>query len=140
MAIDYVDYGTAGSYGPGGFMALLAGMLLVMLLVGLIVYVYTSIALMTIAKRTKTENSWLAWIPIANIYLMTQIAGVPGWWTLSILLFIIPFIGPIAFAVIFCYLWWKIAEARKMPGWLGALMWIPLVNLIIMGVLAWCDK
>ena len=135
-----IDLGTAGSYGLGGFMALLAGMLVVMLLVFLVLYVYMALTLMTIAKKTKTENAWLAWIPIANIYLMTQIARVSGWWTLSLLLYFIPFVGALAFLVIFCWLWWKISEARKMPGWLGVLMWIPLVNLIIMGVLAWSDK
>jgi hypothetical protein len=32
------------------------------------------------AKKTNTQNPWLTWIPIANIYLMCIIAGKPGWW------------------------------------------------------------
>jgi hypothetical protein len=50
-------------------------------------YVYTALALMTIATKTNTPNGWLAWIPIANIILMLNIARKPIWW---IVLFLIP--------------------------------------------------
>ena len=34
--------------------------------------------------------------------------------------------------------WWiKIAEARGRPGWWGVLIVIPLVNFVIIGILAW---
>jgi hypothetical protein len=98
----------------------------------LIIYVYYAICLMVIANKTGTHNSWLAWIPIANIYLMCKVAGKPGWW---VILFFIPFVN-IVIAII---VWMKIAEARKKPGWLGILMIIPFVNLIIPGYLAFAD-
>jgi hypothetical protein len=41
------------------------------------IYIYMSMALMTIATKTNTPNGWLAWIPIANIFLMLQIARKP---------------------------------------------------------------
>jgi hypothetical protein len=94
-----------------------------------IVYIYYAICLMMIANKTNTTNSWLAWIPIANIYLMCKIAGKPGWW---VILFFIPFVN-IVIAVI---VWMKISEARNKPGWIGILMLIPFVNLIIPGYLA----
>jgi len=50
-------------------------------------YVYTALALMTIATKTNTKDGWLAWIPIANIILMLNIAKKPIWW---IILFLIP--------------------------------------------------
>src|SRR5690348_4514938 len=44
-------------------------------------YIYVSLALQTIANKTgNTQNSWLAWIPIANIFLMLSIAKKPMWW------------------------------------------------------------
>ena len=116
---------------------LLAGFLVFVLIVLIAVYIYMAIALMAIAKKTKTPNGWLAWIPIANFYLMTQIAGVSGWITLALLLAIIPFIGGLAVAVISVWLWWKIAEARNKPGWWGILTLIPIVNFIVIGMLAW---
>ena len=35
--------------------------------------------------------------------------------------------------------WWKIAEARQKPGWYGLLMMVPIVNFVVMGMLAWGD-
>ena len=92
---------------------------------------------MAIAKKKNIENAWLAFIPIANIYLMTQIAGLPAWYTAGIVLVFIPFIGQILLGVLMVYIWWKICEALSKPGWWGVLMIIPIVNFVIMGILAW---
>ena len=106
-------------------------------LVALAAYIYFAVALMTIAKKKNTPNGWLAFIPIANIYLMTQIAGLSAWYTLVILLPIIPLIGYIAMVIIMIYFWWKIAEAIKKPGWWSLLLLIPIVNFVIVGIMAW---
>ncbi|HLD00916.1 MAG TPA: hypothetical protein VJC39_04170 [Candidatus Nanoarchaeia archaeon] len=131
-----MDY---GSFFPF-FGGLFAGGIILMLVLMLGLYVYSSMVLMTIAKKTKTKNPWMAWIPVANIYLMTQIAGLNGLWTLAILLPLIPFIGSLAMMGVIVWWWWKIAEKRKFPAWLALLMLIPLVNLIVMGVIAWGKK
>ena len=96
----------------------------------LIVYVYMSLALMQIAKKTGTDNGWWAWIPILNVFLMIFLAGKRWWW---FLLLMIPFAN-IVFAVL---IWMAIAERRGKPGWLGILVLIPLANLILPGYLAW---
>lgn len=110
------------------------------LLFGIAAYIYSAIALMTIAKRTKTKNGWLAWIPIANLYLMTQIAKVQWWTMFVIILAFIPFLNSlagIATAGVSIWWWWKISERLHKPGWLGILMIIPVANFIVLGVLAW---
>ena len=98
----------------------------------LVVYVYMAVCLMMIANKTGTANSWMAWIPILNIYLMCKVAGKPGWW---LILFLIPIVN----IVITIIVWMKISEARKKPGWLGILMIFPFINLIIPGILAFTD-
>ena len=120
-----------------GLYALFAGMGVFAMLIAIAIYVYFALALMAIAKKTNTPNGWLAFIPIANIYLMTQIAKLPGWYTLVILLPIIPVIGGIAMAAAIIYFWWKIAEAINKPGWWSILLLIPVVNLVIIGIMAW---
>ena len=90
MAID-----TASLVG-GGLMGMLAGFLVVFLVIFAIMYVFVALALMNIAKKTNTPNGWLAWVPIANVYLMTQVAKVSGWYTAGLLLAFIPFIGSLA--------------------------------------------
>ncbi|MBI4155300.1 hypothetical protein HY498_04410 [Candidatus Woesearchaeota archaeon] len=120
-----------------GMMAFFGAFFLFFSILILGVYIYVAIALMSIAKKTNTENGWLAFIPIANIYLMTQIAGISGWYTLLLLLSLVPFIGSLAMLIFIVFLWWKIAEAVHRPGWWGILMLIPVVNLIIIGIMAW---
>jgi len=100
--------------------------------ISLAIYVWMAICLQIIANKTNTPNSWLAWVPIANFYLMCKIAGKPGWWTI---LFFIPIVN-IIFTII---VWMGIAGARGKASWLGVLMIIPFVNLVIPGILAFTD-
>lgn len=117
---------------------IMGGLILVFFTLLILVYVYTSFALMTLAKRLKTENAWLAWIPLANVYLITQIAKKEWWWTL-IMIFagVVPFIGWLFSVGATIYMYYLIAERRKYPGWSAILMIIPFVNLIYLGFLAW---
>lgn len=101
------------------------------------VYIYSAIALMAIAKKTKTKNGWLAFIPIANFYLITQMAGENGWWTLILLAVFIPGIGGLAVFGVGVWFFWLIAEKIKFPGWTSLLLLIPVVNLVMLGVWAW---
>jgi hypothetical protein len=118
---------------PSGAQAAAMGVaFLVMAVIGLTFYIYFSLALQTIAKKTNTENAWLAWIPIANIILMLNIAKKPTWW---IILFFIPLVGIVFGIIVFM----AIAEARNKPSWWGILMIVPIVNLIVPGYLAWSD-
>lgn len=134
-------------YAPMG-LGLLFGfgllMIAVVAIVGIGVYVYGSLATMTLAKRIGTKNPWLAWIPVANIYLISQMAGMPWWPILFLIGCFIPGIGflfAIALAVFF-YIWfWKIFEKVGRPGWWILLLLIPavgqIVYLVLLGVAAW---
>ncbi len=119
------------------FGGILAGLFFVFLLVSLAVYIYAALALMTIAKKTKTPNGWLAFIPLANVYLLTQLAEVSGWYTLILLVGLIPILGSFVIAGFMAWFFWRIAERLKKPGYWGILMLIPIVNLILLGILAW---
>jgi Family of unknown function (DUF5684) len=109
-----------------------AGLIMFGLLFFAAAYVYMALALQTIANKTKTENSWLAWIPIANLVLMLNVAKKPMWW---IVLFLIPIVN----IVIAIMVWMAVAEARGKPSWWGILTIVPVANLIVPGVLAWSD-
>lgn len=128
----------------GGFAAMLMAFILVFFIIAVALYVYTSLALMAIAKRTKTEDPWLAWIPIGNLVLMSRIAKMPWWPVLLIIGFIVPIlniVAIIAFAVYYMIWMWKICEIRKRPGWWAVIQAVPFVGaiwgLIMLGILAW---
>ena len=97
-----------------------------------ILYVYLAYSLQVIADKTNTENSWFAWVPILNIYLMCKIAGKPGWW---LILFFIPIVN----LVIFIIVGMAIAQKRGKPGWLGIAWIIPGIGLVVQGYLAFAD-
>jgi hypothetical protein len=109
--------------------AILAGFMLFFFIIFLAIYVYMAICLMKMARKTNTENAWLAWVPVGNIILLLQISKKPIWW---IILFFIPFIN-IVMAVL---VWMAVAKELGKPDWLGILMIVPIANLIISGYLA----
>lgn len=130
--------------GLGAVMGLIAGMLVVFIIIAIALYIYQALALMNIAKRTKTENEWLAWIPVGNLVLMANIAKMHWWPVLLLVLVFVPFINFLAIIalVVFYIIWlWKICEVRGKPGWWAILTIIPFVGgiwmLILMGILAW---
>lgn len=118
--------------GEAAAFAAMGAFFLVFLAIIGVAYVYYSLALQTIAKKTNTENPWLAWIPIVNIILMLNIAKKPLWW---IVLCLIPLVN----IVILIIVWMAIAEARGKPNWWGILLIVPLVGIIVPGYLAWSD-
>ena len=117
---------------PAGATAAVGAMIVVFLILGLAIYVYMALSLQTIAKKTNTENAWMAWIPIVNIILMLNIAKKPLWW---IILMLIPLVN-IVIAII---VWMAIAEARGKPNWWGILLIVPVVGIIVPGYLAFSD-
>jgi hypothetical protein len=117
---------------PAGATAALGVMMVVFVIFGLAIYVYMALTLQVIAKKTNTENAWLAWIPIVNIILMLNIAKKPLWW---IILLLVPLVN-IVIAII---VWMAIAEARGKPNWWGILLIVPVVGIIVPGYLAFSD-
>ncbi|MFH0791167.1 MAG: hypothetical protein V2A64_06000 [Candidatus Omnitrophota bacterium] len=111
----------------------------IILLLLIPIYIYSSICLQFIAKKTNRPPVWLAWIPIANLFLMCKIAGISYWWLLLILGSFIPVLGFVCAMGLTGFLWYKIAIARNKPGWIGVLAIVPLVNFFIMGYLAFSD-
>ncbi|HZV87747.1 MAG TPA: DUF5684 domain-containing protein [Candidatus Binatus sp.] len=112
--------------------AIFGGFMFIFLIFCLISYVYIALALQTIAEKTNTDNAWLAWIPIANIVLMLNVAKKPIWW---IILFFIPLVSLVMAIIV----WMGIAEERGKPNWWGILLIVPVVGLIVPGYLAWSD-
>jgi len=131
----------------GGLVAFFSALLWLGILIGILLYIYTSLTLYTIGKKLKYKYSWLAWIPGANIAMLLQIGGFH--WALVFLL-LIPILGWIAVAVLGYIALWRIYEKRKYPGWLSLISIVSIIpflgiaamlaHLIIIGIVAWKDK
>ena len=116
-----------------------SGLLGFFVIFGLIAYIYSSLCLYFIAKKTSKEPAWMAWVPIANLFLMCKIASISYWFLLILLLTFIPFLGFLTSIAFTGFVWHKIALARGKEGWIGILTCIPIVGLITMGYLAFSD-
>ena len=119
---------------------------LVMLVVLLIaaIYVYTSWAFMSLARKARVGPARLAWVPLVGpAILMSKAAKMPWWPILFLIGILIPFIGGffyIAFLVFFILWLWKTFELVKKPGW-WSLFWIlQPVGLVFLGIVAWSKK
>lgn len=125
----------------GAIGAVLAGVLMVAILVGIALYVYHALAWQTIARKLKYPHPWLAWIPFANMAMILQLGNFHWAW---IFLLLIPILGWIAIAVLMIISYWRVFEKRKYPGWFGLAPIIPkvggLLYLIAIGFVAWKDK
>lgn len=135
------NYGALGGVDPSAFIAMAAAFMAVALAISVVLWVYMSLAYMAIGRKLKLSSPGLAWIPgvgpLINVYRGSKM----HWWPWLLLIgLIIPFVGfifQLAFAV-FAIIWhWKSFEAMDKPGWLSILLIIPVVNLIIIGVVAW---
>ena len=51
------------------------GIILGSLLAAVVFYVLSAWLLYRIGKRFNYENSWYAWVPILNMWMMTELAG-----------------------------------------------------------------
>lgn len=109
--------------------------ILFILFISVVYYFYIALCLFKIAQKTKTPNTWFAWVPVLNFLLMLNIAKKPNWW---ILLFFIPMVNIIMEILV----WMRIAKALRKPEWLGILMIFAPINLVVSGYLAFssCKK
>jgi len=130
-------------FGVGSIIGLLAGLVVFIVLLSIALYVYYAFVWMTIARKLKYKYPWLAWIPIANFFLVPILAKKD--WTWGFI-----FLVPIA-NVVFFFIWtWNIFEQRKYPGWLALIPlagFVPVVGglaglayLVVLGLVAWKDK
>lgn len=116
------------------------GVALAILVLIVALYIYSSLCLYFIAKKTNNSFAWLAWIPIANVFLMCKIASLSYWWVLILLFSWLRYVGAFVSVGFFGFLWYRIALARNKPGWVGILAVVPVLNLFIYGYLAFSDS
>jgi len=142
---------------PPEVLTAITGMGYMSMIVNILFYLFTAIMLFLIANKTGTGLAWLAFIPIANIFLMLQIARKPIWWLVLLLLFpvlAVVFVAMTAVdptggylagllsiaAVLICIIAWLfvdlgIASARGKSVIWGILLFIPCTSPIALGYL-----
>jgi hypothetical protein len=124
--------------GAGLFAFLFAGIgLVISLVVTLVFYVYGAITLKKSAEILGYKDTWMAWVPIANLVLIMKMGDMNPW---LILLNLIPVLGTFAFAVVAFIAMANIAEKRKYNKLIVLINLIPGGTFVFWGLLAWGNK
>jgi|GEM_PF-1231005 len=101
-------------------------------LVIIVFYVLHAWLLYRIGRKLNYKDSWFAWVPILNLYMMVDMSHRDTLlWLILILLTSWCCVGVIMLALV----WMDIAARCDKEDWLGILYIIPIVDLIIMYVL-----
>ena len=99
------------------------------LIVALGIYFFFSYCLVTLGRKLGDARSWWGWVPVLQVLMMLRVAGLSYWWFLALLI-------PLVNIGVAIYVWVRIAQKRLKPGWIGALMIIPGLDLFVLGYLA----
>jgi hypothetical protein len=138
-------YGLEGlATGDIALAGLAIGVLISLIAIFIGLWIYQSFAYMAIAKKNKQKSPGLAWIPFVGPNIVAYKGSKMHWWPWLLLIgFFMPFVSGIS-ALVFTAMmvvWnWKIFEALKKPGWWAILLIVPIVNYVIMGIVAWSKK
>ncbi|MGI6707497.1 MAG: hypothetical protein ACOX6S_15125 [Clostridia bacterium] len=132
------NYDAAGS-GIGALFAILAGLMFFFVIIAIVLHILMALGLYKMAQNRGIENPWLAWIPVANLYILGKLIGslsISSWEVPSVELFLpigavvaailgqIPLIGgliSLAFAVLMFFALhrlFKIYRPQSVTLWL----------------------
>lgn len=89
-------YTSSGFENSGLSNGLTAGLIIAYLVFLVLLYVGYAIVLQKIFKKAGRNDSWAAWVPIYNAWVLMEISGKPGWWALVGLGGVVPILGFIA--------------------------------------------
>ncbi len=104
------------------------GLLNLLLFLGF--YAFGSYTLMVIGQKLDVPAAWLAWVPVASIWVFVKAADKPWWW---ILLLLVPLVNII---IVFVLLFSIPPRLGKSALW-GLVIFFPVLGaLIYQGVLA----
>jgi len=142
---DEVFNGMVAGGAIAGLVGFIAAFFVLFLLIGIGVYVYSSLAFARIGKRAGLSNPNLAWIPgIGPLINAFRISKMHWWPWLLLIAYFIPilnFFAMILFAVYSVIWMWKMFEAIGRPGWWILLGLIPfaggIIMLVLIGIAAW---
>jgi hypothetical protein len=128
--VDYNYTYTTTDVDTGGFFLFTGAFLFFWLAFVVIVYV----AMWKIFVKAG-EPGWKALIPIYNYWVLCEIVGRPGWWSLSFLLSIIPFVGWIIPFVVYVIVALDLGKAFKKSTAFSVfgLIIFSIVGMLILG-------
>lgn len=110
-----------------------AAVAIVYVLFLIVAYVVSALSYQRIALRTQTSNSWMAWVPILNVFLLLRICGRSLW---EVFILVIPFVNLVYMVCLLVWLPQRIGRS----GWWAVPLMVPIVNLGVLPYLAFSES
>jgi len=108
----------------------------VFIVIWIIAYVVFALGVYGTFKKAG-QPGWAAFVPVYNFIIILKMVGRPVWWAWSLLLPIIPFLGSIAFLVIYIFVLHDVSKSFGHGG--GFTVGLVLLNVIFWYIL-WLGK
>ncbi|MCL5037385.1 MAG: DUF5684 domain-containing protein [Chloroflexi bacterium] len=106
----------------------------ILVVTALALYLYLCAVLMLIGKKVGcSEPGWMAWVPILNLYYFVKAGRYPGWYFFLMLISLVQ-------TIVAIIVWLKILKMLNREWWWVILLFIPVINLIALGVLAFAGR
>ncbi len=103
-----------------------AAALLFQLVFSLAYYIFIAVCLQKIFQKAGREDSWAAWVPFYNFWVLFEIAGKPGWWSI---IWLVPFVGALILFVFMIIANIELSERfGKGGGFAALLILLPIVG------------
>jgi len=100
---------------------------------GVCYYLYFCYCLRERGRKQAFKWDWLAWIPLANLYMASRLIEHGIVWTIFYLV-------PIVDIVFFILLFLKLAKLMGRSRWLGVLLLIPIVQCFALWEIAFGNR
>ena len=98
--------------------------IMLFLVLGIAIYIFTAFCLMKIANRKNVPNAWLAFVPIAQLWVVLKVANLHWAWMFILLIGIVPMIGQLLGLIGMIYIAYKFLEGIKQPWWWLLIMFL----------------
>jgi len=112
-------------------------LLIILILFWLALYIFGALCLMRMADKLGVENSWFAFIPFLNLWLICQMGDRDNNWFIIMLVFM--FCCGIVTAVMAILIMMDVAEKLGFENWWGILLIIPIFNFYVLYKLAFTE-
>lgn len=115
-------------------------------------YVWCSLCLMAIARKSHISLWWAGWVPLVNFKVLCDAGKAPARCVWRLVLCVVAIAAGIAlwipwwialwlvlWAVVWTVAWMRVCRERGRPTALGLLSPVPVLGLALFGVLAFGD-
>ena len=101
------------------------------LIAGLIIYLLYAMALFTIAMKLGHRAAWLAFIPLANFWLLLDLGQQPSWLIIIVIIPVVNILSLIIIALATERICKRLELSTFLSGILGILSVMPIVSLFV---------